>query len=146
MAALPTGARMKLYTEIIEMTTKEKRELVNITTRVRAAVDKSGIQDGILIVTALHVNCGIFVNDEEPGLIEDISNWANQLAPERDDYKHGRKFESNAAAHLQTLLLNHQATVGFSQGHLELGPWQQIFFAEFDGQRPRRIQVKILGE
>ncbi|HEV8385255.1 MAG TPA: secondary thiamine-phosphate synthase enzyme YjbQ [Candidatus Acidoferrales bacterium] len=137
---------MKLYTEIIEMTTKEKRELVNITPRVRAAVDKSGFQDGILIVTALHVNCGVFVNDEEPGLLEDISAWANQLAPERDDYKHGRKFESNAAAHLQTLLLNHQATVGFSQGHLELGPWQQIFFAEFDGQRPRRIQVKILGE
>ncbi len=137
---------MKIYTEIIEMTTKEKREFVNLTPRVRAALEKSGFHDGILFVTALHVNCGVFVNDEEPGLLEDISNWTSQLAPERDNYKHSKRFESNSAAHLQTLLINHQANVGFSNGHLELGPWQQIFFAEFDGQRPRRIQVKILGE
>jgi secondary thiamine-phosphate synthase enzyme len=137
---------MRIYTETIEMTTKQKQELVKITDRVRAAVQKSGLQDGVILVTSLHANAGVLVSDEEPGLLEDISEWADKLAPERSDYRHSGKFESNAAAHLRTLLLNHQAMVGFAQGHLELGPWQEIFFAEFDGQRPRRIQVKVLGE
>jgi len=137
---------MKIYNEIIEMTTKQKREFVKLTERVKAAVQKSGLQDGVVLVTSLHVNAGVFINDEEPGLLEDISEWANKLAPESNPYKHPARFESNASAHLQTLLLNHQAMVGFAQGRLELGPWQEIFFAEFDGQRPRRIQVKVLGE
>lgn len=137
---------MKIYTEVIELTSKEKREFINITARVKAALQKSGLQDGILLVSSQHVNAGLFVGDEEPGLLKDISEWLDHLAPERDDYLHSGRFESNAAAHLRTLLVNHQAAVGFAQGRLELGPWQEIFFAEFDGHRPRRILIKILGE
>jgi secondary thiamine-phosphate synthase enzyme len=137
---------MKIYTETIELTTQKKREFVNITARVKAALQKSGMQDGVLLVTSQHVNAGVFLGDEEPGLLEDISEWLDHLAPERDDYRHAGRFESNAAAHLRTLLVNHQAAVGFAQGRLELGPWQEIFFADFDGQRPRRILLKVLGE
>lgn len=137
---------MKIYTETIEMSTKQQREFVNITPRVKDALQKSGISEGFLLVTSMHVNAGVFVNDEESGLLEDISHWAEELAPHSDDYKHTKRFESNAAAHLQTLLLNHQAIVTCAHGRLDLGPWQQVFFAEFDGPRPRRIQVKIMGE
>jgi secondary thiamine-phosphate synthase enzyme len=137
---------MKIYTETIEMATRQQRELINITGRVKSAVQKSGITEGIAVVTSMHVNAAVFVNDEEPGLLEDISAWAEQLAPHRNDYKHTGRFESNAAAHLQTILLNQQAIASVEHGRLELGPWQQIFFAELDGPRPRRIQIKILGE
>ncbi len=137
---------MKIYTEVIELATARKREFLNITLRAKAALEKSGIQEGILVVTSMHVNAAVFVNDEESGLIEDISKWAEQVAPHREDYAHAGRFESNAAAHLQSILLNHQAIVGCAHGKLDLGPWQQVFFAELDGPRPRRIQVKILGE
>ena len=141
-----TGERMKIYTEVLEMATAKKREFLNITPRVKAALEKSGLQDGILVVTSMHVNAAIFVNDEEAGLIEDISNWAEQVAPYREDYAHSGRFESNASAHLQAILLNHQAIVNCAHGKLDLGPWQQVYFAELDGPRPRRVQVKILGE
>jgi secondary thiamine-phosphate synthase enzyme len=137
---------MKIYSEIIELTSTEKREFINITARVRAALQKSGFADGILLVSSQHVNAGVFVNDEESGLLQDISEWAERLAPYSDGYRHAGKFESNAAAHLHTLLLNHQVIVPFANSRLELGPWQDIFFAEFDGHRPRRILIKILGE
>jgi secondary thiamine-phosphate synthase enzyme len=137
---------MKFYTETIELTTSHKREFVNITPRVKAALGKSGLTEGMILVSSMHVNAAVFVSDEEPGLLQDISDWAERLAPHRDAYLHAGRFESNAAAHLQTLLLNHQAVVPFSQGRLDLGPWQDVIFADFDGQRPRRIQVKVLGE
>jgi secondary thiamine-phosphate synthase enzyme len=137
---------MKVYTEVLELATTKKREFMNITPRVKAALEKSGLQDGILVVNSMHVNAAIFVNDEESGLIEDISQWAEQVAPHRNDYEHTGRFESNAAAHLQAILLNHQTIVNCAHGKLDLGPWQQVFFAELDGPRPRRVQIKILGE
>src|SRR5712692_1368144 len=130
---------MPVYNEQLTFQTKQSREFINITAQVKAAMEKSGFSDGIIIVTALHSNSAIFVNDEESGLLEDLSTWLDQIAPVRDDYKHKGRFESNAAVHLQSLLLNHQAIVAFTEHRLDLGPWQFIMYAELDGLRPKRI-------
>jgi secondary thiamine-phosphate synthase enzyme len=109
-------------------------------------MEKSGFRDGIVLVSSLHSNSAVVVNDDEPGLLEDIDAWLSQLAPLRDDYKHQGRFESNAAVHLQSLLLHHQVIVPFTEGRLDLGPWQAVLFIELDGQRPKRILVKVMGE
>jgi secondary thiamine-phosphate synthase enzyme len=137
---------MPFYNEQLTLQTKQSREFINITAQVKAAMEKSGFSDGIIIVTALHSNSAIFVNDEESGLLEDLSSWLDQIAPVRDDYKHKGRFESNAAVHLQSLLLNHQAIVAFTEHRLDLGPWQFIMYAELDGLRPKRILLKVIGE
>lgn len=137
---------MKIYNEQITVQSKKLREFVNITPQVKAAMEKSGFSDGIILVSSLHSNSAIFVNDEEPGLLEDIEAWIDRLAPTRDDYKHKGRFESNAGIHLQSLLLNHQAVVAFTDRRLDLGPWQHIMYAELDGQRPKRILLKVMGE
>jgi len=137
---------MPVYNEQLTFQTKQSREFINITAQVKAAMEKSGFADGIIIVTALHSNSAIFVNDEESGLLEDLSSWLDQIAPVRDDYKHKGRFESNAAVHFQSLLLNHQAIVAFTEHRLDLGPWQFIMYAELDGLRPKRILLKVIGE
>ena len=137
---------MKTYNEQITLQTKSPREFVDITSQVKAAMEKSGFRDGIVVVTALHSNSAVIVNDDEPGLLEDLSSWLDQLAPAREDYKHKGRFESNAAVHFQSLLLHHQVIVPFSEGRLDLGPWQFILYAELDGVRPKRISLKLLGE
>ena len=137
---------MKVHNDYITVQTKQKREFMNITPNVKSAMEKSGIRDGIVLVSALHVNAAVFVNDEEPGLLQDVDQWLERLAPHRDDYKHSGKFESNASAHLQSLLARHQVLVPISEGKLELGPWQQVIYAELDGQRPKRILLKVMGE
>jgi len=137
---------MKVHNDYITVQTKQKREFMNITPNVKSAMEKSGIRDGIVLVSALHVNAAVFVNDEEPGLLQDVDQWLERLAPHRDDYKHFGKFESNASAHLQSLLARHQVLVPISEGKLELGPWQQVIYAELDGQRPKRILLKVMGE
>jgi secondary thiamine-phosphate synthase enzyme len=137
---------MKIYNEQITLQTQALREFVNITPQVKAAMEKSSFRDGIILVSVLHSNAAVIVNDEEPGLLEDLNAWLDQIAPVRDDYKHKGRFESNAAVHLRSLLLHHQAVVAFSDGRLDLGPWQFILFAELDGQRPKRILVKVMGE
>ena len=137
---------MKTYSEQITLQTKLPREFVNITSQVKAAMEKSGFRDGIVVVTSLHSNSAVIVNDDEPGLLEDISNWLDQIAPVRDDYKHEGRFESNSSAHLRSLLLHHQVVVPFSEGRLDLGPWQNILYVELDGVRPKRISIKLLGE
>jgi secondary thiamine-phosphate synthase enzyme len=126
--------------------TKEKREFLNITPNIKAAVEKSGIRDGIILVSSLHSNSALFVNDDEAGLLQDIAEWADRIAPFGPDYHHSARSESNAGAHLQSLLLHHQAFVSLADGKLELGPWQNVIYAELDGQRPKRILIKILGE
>src|SRR5262249_30689735 len=126
--------------------TNEKREFVDITSNVKDTAAKSGIQNGVILVSSLHSNSGVFVNDGEKGLVDDISEWLDRLAPQRDDYHHGARAESNASAHLQNLLLHHQVMVSLTEGKLELGPWQQVIYAELDGQRPKRILIKVLGE
>jgi secondary thiamine-phosphate synthase enzyme len=137
---------MKTYTEHVTLQTKKAREVVNITAQVKAAMEKSGLRDGIIVVSSLHANSAIIVNDEEQGLLEDIDQWLNRLAPERDDFKHQGQFESNAAVHLQGILLGHQIVSSFSEARLDLGPWQSILFVELDGLRPKHIVVKLIGE
>jgi secondary thiamine-phosphate synthase enzyme len=137
---------MKIYNEQITLQSTKLREVFNITSRVKAAMEKSGFRDGIVLVSSLHSNSAVVVNDDEPGLLEDIDAWLSQLAPLRDDYKHQGRFESNAAVHLQSLLLHHQVIVPFTEGRLDLGPWQAVLFIELDGQRPKRILVKVMGE
>jgi len=137
---------MRIHNDYITVQTKQKREFLNITPNLKDAMDKSGVRDGMILVSSLHANSAIFVNDAETGLLEDIGEWTAQLAPEKDSYHHGSRSESNASAHLQGLLLNHQAAVGITDGRLELGPWQQVIYAELDGTRPKRILVKVMGE
>jgi secondary thiamine-phosphate synthase enzyme len=137
---------MKIYTEQITLQTKSLREFVNITPHVKAAMEKSAFRDGIILVSVLHSNAAVIVNDEEPGLLEDLNAWLDQIAPVRDDYRHKGRFESNTSAHLRSLLLHHQVLVAFSEGRLDLGPWQSVLFAELDGQRPKRILAKVMGE
>lgn len=137
---------MKIYTEHITLQTKSLREVVNITSQVKAAMEKSAFRDGIILVSALHSNSAVVINDDEPGLLEDIDTWLGHLAPVRDDYKHAGRVESNAAIHLQALLLHHQVIVPFSEARLDLGPWQFVLFVELDGTRPKRILVRVMGE
>jgi secondary thiamine-phosphate synthase enzyme len=137
---------MRIHSEYITVQTQKKHEFMNITSSVKDAADKSGIHDGVILICTLHSNSGLFINDSEGGLLEDIESWLDQLAPLRDNYRHGMHGESNASAHLQSLLLNSQALVSLAAGKLELGPWQQIIFAELDGTRPKRILIKVMGE
>jgi secondary thiamine-phosphate synthase enzyme len=137
---------MRIQNDYLTVQTKLKREFMNITPNVRETAEKSGIRDGIVLISSLHANSGILINDEEPGLLQDIDEWTNRLAPHGDQYHHPARSESNASAHLQSLLLNHQAIVSLVDGKLELGPWQQVIYAELDGQRPKRILIKVLGE
>jgi secondary thiamine-phosphate synthase enzyme len=137
---------MKIYNEHLTLQSKQPREFINITSQVRAAMEKSGFRDGIILVSALHANAAVIVNDEEPGLLEDVGVWLDKLAPVSDHYKHKGPFESNSGIHLQSLLLHHQAMVSFSEGRLDLGPWQSVLYAELDGQRPKKIVVKVMGE
>ena len=137
---------MKIYNEQLTLQTKNKREFVNITPQVKAAMEKSSFRDGIILVSVLHSNAAVIVNDDEAGLLEDLQSWLEQAAPERDDYKHRGRFESNTGIHIQSLLLHHQVIVSFAEGRLDLGPWQFVLFAELDGQRPKKILMKVMGE
>jgi len=137
---------MRVHSDYMTVQTKEKREFLNITPNIKAALEKSGIRDGIVLVSSLHSNSALFVNDDEPGLFQDIAEWADRIAPFGPNYHHSARSESNAGAHLQSLLLHHQAIVSLADGKLELGPWQNVIYAELDGQRPKRILIKILGE
>ena len=137
---------MKIHNDYMTVHTKQSREFMNITPNVKFAVEKSGIRDGLILVSTLHANSAVFVNDEEPGLLEDVNEWLEKVAPQRDDYRHGSKFDSNAGVHLQCILAHHQVVVPICDGKLELGPWQQVIYAELDGQRPKRILIKVLGE
>jgi secondary thiamine-phosphate synthase enzyme len=131
-------------TEYLVMNTRRAREFVNITDRVRSIVRASGVEDGLVLGSAMHITAGVYVNDNESGLIEDIERWADRLAPP-GDYAHHRTGESNGDAHLKNLLLGHQVVLPVTWGDLDLGPWEQVFYAEFDGQRPKRVVVKVVG-
>jgi len=137
---------MRIHSEYMTVQTKEKREFMNITAEVKAAVERSAVRDGLILVSALHSNSALFINDDEPGLLQDIREFADRLAPLGPGYQHSQRSESNAGTHLQSLLLGHQALISLADGKLELGPWQHILYAELDGQRPKRILIKILGE
>ena len=137
---------MKFHTEYLWFRTDTKRELINITARVDEAVRTCGIQEGMVLVSAMHITAGVIVNDHEPGLWQDIDEWLERLAPFRDDYRHHRTGETNGDAHLKSILAHHQVILPVTQGKLDLGPWQQVFYAEFDGKRKKRMVIKVMGE
>jgi secondary thiamine-phosphate synthase enzyme len=136
---------MKTHTEYLFFETRQRREMVHITPQLEQIVTLSGIQDGLCFVSAMHITAAIYVNDLEDGLIEDIGVWLEKLAPARADYKHHRTGEDNGDAHLKSLLLHHEVTLPITRGALDLGPWQRVFYAEFDGQRRKRVIVKLMG-
>lgn len=137
---------MKFATDYLWFNTKRKREYINITHTVEEIVKKSGIQEGMVLVSAMHITASVYVNDAEQGLIEDIDEWLEKLAPFNINYRHHRTGETNGDAHLKSLLMHHEVIVPVTGGQLDLGPWQQIYYAEFDGQRRKRVVVKVMGE
>lgn len=137
---------MKYLTEYLWFNTKKKREYVNITNDVEEIVRKSGINEGMVLVSAMHITAGVYINDAESGLIQDIDAWLEKLAPFNPNYLHHRTGESNGDAHLKSLLIHHEVIVPITAGKLDFGPWQQIYYAEFDGQRRKRIVIKVIGE
>lgn len=137
---------MKSATKYLWFNTAKRREYINITDEVEQFVRESGIQEGFVLVSAMHITAGVYVNDAESGLIADIDEWLEKLAPYRPDYRHHRTGEDNGDAHLKSLLIHHEVIVPVTSGKLDLGPWQQIYYAEFDGQRRKRVILKAIGE
>ena len=153
---------MKSHTVYLTFNTKARREFARITDDVQSAVGDAGIEEGMVLVSAMHITAGIWINDDEPGIHEDALEWldkiappswqppgnevARELLPNPGDYRHHRGGEDNGDAHLKNLLVHHQVVVPVTSGDLDLGPWQQIFYMEFDGRRSKRVVIKVLGE
>ncbi len=137
---------MKFFTDYLWFNTDKHREYINITDRVEKAVRESGIKEGMVLVSAMHITAAVYVNDAESGLIRDIDEWLQELAPEGPDYHHHRTGEVNGDAHLKNLLMHHQVILPITDGKLDLGPWQAVYYAEFDGQRRKRAIIKVMGE
>jgi secondary thiamine-phosphate synthase enzyme len=137
---------MKSATEYLWFNTTKHREYINITSKVQELVEKSGVKEGMVLVSAMHITAGVYVNDAEDGLIRDIDEWLEHLAPFKADYRHHRTGETNGDAHLKGLIIHHEVIVPITNGELDFGPWQQIYYAEFDGQRRKRVIVKVMGE
>lgn len=135
---------VKAHTEYLWFNTHKQEEFVRITDEVEAVVRKSGVQEGFALVSAMHITAAVYVNDWEGGLIADIQEWLDKLAP-KGDYRHHATGEDNGEAHLKNLILHHQVILPITAGKLDLGPWQQVFYAEFDGRRRKRVVVKVLG-
>lgn len=153
---------MKSHTVYKTITTPERREFVRITDDVQIAVAESGIAEGMVLVSAMHITAGVWVNDDEPGIQADAMEWLDKLAPptwkppvnevagellpDTGDYQHHRMGEDNGDAHLKNLLVHHQVVLPVTNGRLDLGPWQAVFYCEFDGRRPKRLVIKVLGQ
>jgi len=133
-------------TEYLWFNTRKHREYLNITSQVEEIVKRSGVREGMVLVSAMHITAGVYVNDAEDGLIADIDEWLERVAPFRSDYRHHRTGETNGDAHLKSLLVHHEVVLPVTNGSLDLGPWQQIYYAEFDGQRRKRVVVKVMGD
>lgn len=137
---------MKFHTKYLWFNTQKKREYINITNEVEQALDESKIQEGMILVSAMHITAGIYVNDAETGLISDIDKWLEELAPFNINYNHHHTGETNGDSHLKSILVGHEVIVPVTNGKLDFGPWQQIYYAEFDGQRRKRVLIKVMGE
>jgi secondary thiamine-phosphate synthase enzyme len=137
---------MKFHTEYVTFTTRREHEYINMTEKVEAAVEASGCHDGMVLVSAMHITAGVYVNDAEQGLIQDIEEWLETLAPAKSGYRHHRTGETNGDSHLKNLLIGHEVILPITNGKLDLGPWQQVYYAEFDGRRPKRVIIKVMGE
>ncbi len=136
---------MKTHTDYLWFNTKTRQEFVRITDQVAAVVARSGVTDGMVLVSAMHITSGVYVNDWEEGLIHDFQEWLEKLAPAGLDYRHHRTGEDNADAHLKRTIMGHQVMLPITNGALDLGPWEQVFYAEFDGRRRKRVVVKVMG-
>jgi secondary thiamine-phosphate synthase enzyme len=136
---------MKTHTDYLWFNTPQRQEFIRITDEVAAIVHTSGVADGMVLVLAMHITSGVFVNDWEDGLIEDFQTWLERLAPAGRNYKHHQTGEDNADAHLKRTLMGHQVMLPITAGRLDLGPWEQVFYAEFDGRRRKRVVVKVMG-
>ena len=137
---------MKSFTDYLTFNTKRRRDYINITGEVEAALDKSGVSEGLILVSTMHITAAVYVNDAESGLIEGIDEWLDKLAPYGPDYRHHRTGEDNGDAHLKNLLMHSQVVLPITNGKIDLGPWQQVYYAEFDGRRKKRVIIKIIGE
>jgi secondary thiamine-phosphate synthase enzyme len=136
---------MATFTDYLWFTTARRQEFVRITDEVRAIVTRSGITDGMALVSAMHITAGVYVNDWEDGLIHDFGVWLEKLAPAGLPYRHHQTGEDNADAHLKRTVMGHQVMLPITNGDLDLGPWEQVFYAEFDGRRKKRVVVKVMG-
>jgi len=137
---------MKVHTDYLWFNTKARQEVVRITDEVARIVTASGVREGMVLVSAMHITAGVYVNDWESGLIEDFQGWLEKLAPSGLNYRHHQTGEDNADAHLKRTLMGHQVILPITTGALDLGPWEQVFYAEFDGRRKKRVVVKVMGE
>jgi secondary thiamine-phosphate synthase enzyme len=136
---------MITHTDYLWFNTKARQEFVRITDEVAEIVKKSGVTDGMVLVSAMHITAAVYVNDWEDGLIQDFQTWLEKLAPAGRDYRHHQTGEDNADAHLKRTLMGHQVVLPITGGKLDLGPWEQVFYAEFDGRRRKRVVVKVMG-
>ena len=136
---------MLVHTDYLWFNTKKRQEFIRITDDVAAIVNASGVQEGLALVSAMHITSGVYVNDREEGLIHDFQTWLEKLAPSGLAYRHHQTGEDNADAHLKRTIMGHQVMLPITSGALDLGPWEQVFYAEFDGQRKKRVIVKVMG-
>jgi len=137
---------MKSYTHYIKINTKGKKEIINITNEVENAIEESDVKEGLCLVNSMHITSSVFINDEESGLKKDFMKWLEEIAPDKEDYLHHNTGEDNADAHLKRTIMGREVVVAITNGKLDFGPWEQIFYGEFDGQRNKRVLVKIIGE
>jgi len=139
--------KMKSYTDYLSLNTKNKVEIINITSQVEETIVKSGIKEGLCLVNAMHITASVFINDEESGLKKDFQKWLEELAPfDHNRWQHNLTGEDNAHAHLKRSIMGREVVVAITKGKLDFGPWEQIFYGEFDGQRQKRVLVKVIGE
>jgi secondary thiamine-phosphate synthase enzyme len=136
---------VKAHTKYLWFDTKKRREYIRITEDVQEFLSETGMKEGFILVSAMHITAGVYINDWESGLLQDIDEWVDKLAPFGPNYNHHKTGEDNGDAHLKRILINHQVTIPVTEGKLDLGPWEQIFYAEFDGQRKKRVILKALG-
>jgi secondary thiamine-phosphate synthase enzyme len=136
---------MKIHTDYLWFHTKQRQEFVRITDEVAGIVKASGVAEGMVLVSAMHITAGVYVNDWEDGLIHDFQEWLEKLAPSGRNYRHHQTGEDNADAHLKRTIMGHQVMLPITNGELDLGLWEQVFYAEFDGQRRKRVVVKVMG-
>jgi secondary thiamine-phosphate synthase enzyme len=137
---------MRVHTDYLWFNTKQPQEFIRITDQVASIVAASGVREGMVLVSAMHITAGVYVNDWEDGLIADFQTWLEKLAPRGLPYRHHQTGEDNADAHLKRTIMGHQVILPITAGELDLGPWEQVFYAEFDGQRKKRVVVKVMGE
>jgi len=139
---------MKTYREELWFNTKTRRDYINITPQVQDAVNKSGTKEGLVLVNAMHISASVYINDDESGLLHDYDQWLEKLAPHApvDQYRHNDTGEDNADAHLKRQIMGREVVVAVTKGKLDFGPWEQIFYGEFDGRRKKRVLIKIIGE